>query len=107
MKKQYLGMSQVSSTSVDGEVAQYILSEIANGNPEYLKALAQIANSAVNSNGQQFSETDAQNKEKFFSDLWEKIKNIFRRKKDAEASGQNSTSDAKQLNAEVSAYLRA
>lgn len=42
LRKKY-GMSEVSG---DAEVAQYILSEIANGNPVYMKALGQVAHNA-------------------------------------------------------------
>ena len=42
-RKNYLGFSEVSSAKADGEVAQFILTELANGNQEFLKALGQIA----------------------------------------------------------------
>lgn len=42
-RKNYLGFSEVSSAKADGEVATFILSELANGNQDFLKSLSQIA----------------------------------------------------------------
>jgi hypothetical protein len=55
-----LGFSEVDSKQVDSEVAQYILSELANGNTEYLKALAHIAHQAVVVPSRSYAEVSAE-----------------------------------------------
>ena len=78
VRKNVLGFSEVSSAKLDGEVAEYILGELASGNKDFISALSQ-AYAANEVKGQALAEVDARISES----VWEKIKNFFSRKKDA------------------------
>ena len=78
VRKNVLGFSEVSSAKLDGEVAEYILGELASGNKDFISALSQ-AYAAKEVKGQALAEVDARISES----VWEKIKNFFSRKKDA------------------------
>lgn len=75
-RKNYLGFSEVEA---DGEVAKYILSELANGNVDYLKSLAQVTHQSKPV-GRIAAEVDSQIKLELSFELWEKIKNLFKKK---------------------------
>ena len=78
VRKNVLGFSEVSAAKLDGQVAEYILGELASGNKDFISALSQAyANHQIK--GQSLAEVDAQISES----VWEKIKNFFSRKKDA------------------------
>ena len=105
-RKNYLGFSEVEA---DGEVAKYILSELANGNVDYLKSLGQVSHQSKPV-GRIAAEVDAQIKTELTFEMWEKIKNLFKKKQEGSTNAQSSSEAAiidRMLNAEVSAYLRA
>lgn len=77
LKKKFLG----GAAQVDADVAQFILSELANGNPAYYKALGEVQSSKGHFLSQVESEVDEQIRAEFFKESWEKIKNMFARKK--------------------------
>ena len=97
--------------SGDAEVAQFILSEIANGNPVYMKALGQVAHNTIQPQSghvlsQVASEVDAQIKDEFFKENWEKIKNMFSKKQAAQSETEEAVI-TRLLNAEVASYIKA
>lgn len=103
-RQNVLGFSEVSSTKLDGQVAQYILTELANGNADFLKALSQIAHSTVRPAGRVAAQVDSEVNAQIQYTMWEKVKNFFSRKKDAQTASESAAID-KLLNAEVSSYL--
>lgn len=101
MRKNLIGFSEVSSAKLDGDVAEYILSQLSVGNRDFIAALAQAQlNQGVQ--GQAFAEVDNAIKQS----LWEKIKNFFSRKKEAQTQSEVATINGL-MNAEISSYLRA